>query len=192
MRNTLSPWMRLLVAVTLAAMLAVVAFPATAHSSPYNKNNLISNKEFTKIGMKVKPIQRFLNGRRGVLADYSEDGRSAAQIIYDAAAKHRISSRLILVMLQKEQGLLTNPNPSQYNLDWAMGCGVGNSTYRGFAAQVDCGAKFLRTWYNAGKPNSAIAGAVPENKATWALYKYGPSVEGNKLFWKVWEMYWGH
>jgi len=45
------------------------------------------------------------------LKDYSENGKSAAQIIYDISQTYRINPQVLLVLLQKEQGLVTDTWP---------------------------------------------------------------------------------
>jgi hypothetical protein len=45
------------------------------------------------------------------LKDYSEGGRSAAQIIFDSAQQYQINPQVLLVLLQKEQGLVTDTWP---------------------------------------------------------------------------------
>jgi hypothetical protein len=184
---------RLGVAVLLLTVVALAAIPAAAHVVPYNKDNIITDAEFTDWrSMDQAAIQRFLEGRRGILKNYRYGGKLASQIIAEQASANQINPRVILATLQKEQSLLEDARPSQYKLDWAMGCGVGNSRYKGFGPQIACGAQTLRYWYNNAKPGTSIGGAKPSNKATYSLYKYTPSVSGNRLFWDVWQMYWPH
>ena len=49
---------------------------------------------------------------------------SAAQIIYNVAAHHGVSSKALIVLLQKEQGLVTDdwPVPRQYQIATGYGC----------------------------------------------------------------------
>ncbi len=52
------------------------------------------------------------------IKNYSEGGRSAAQIIYDTSQTYHINPQVLVVLLQKEQGLITDdwPWPIQYRL----------------------------------------------------------------------------
>ncbi len=67
---------------------------------------------------------------------------SASRIIYDSAQAYGINPRTILATLQKEQSLITTPNPSASQITYAMGYGCpdsGGCSYPGFANQVDNG-----------------------------------------------------
>jgi len=58
----------------------------TASATSFNSSNLISDGEFVNIDdMSKDEIQRFLVAQGGFLQNYSENSRSAAQIIYDAS-----------------------------------------------------------------------------------------------------------
>ncbi|MGV8884425.1 MAG: LGFP repeat-containing protein [Microbacteriaceae bacterium] len=124
-----------------------------------------------------------------------------AAIIYKVQRSCGISAKVILVTLQKEQGLLTLQNPSALKLRKAMGMGcpdtsVCDSKYYGFFNQVYYAASQLkryglrtsdnisfRTKYQIGVPYatsyhpSASCGTKPvtvKTQATTALYYYTP------------------
>jgi len=121
---------------------------------------------------------------------------SAAQIISKVSKACGVSEKVLIVMLQKEQGLVTHVWPSQFRYDIAMGYACPddaacNSQYFGFQNQMYMAAYQLQrytkdkyfNWYPVGKtspvryhPNIACgAGLVKiENKATAALYYYTP------------------
>lgn len=124
-------------------------------------------------------------------------GISAAQIIYDAAQKYGVNPQVIIVTLQKENGLITDtwPYDWQYRTAMGMGCPDGapcDAQYFGFANQVDVGTKHLRNFFDqnpnwfiphrAGPnnvkfhPDAARCGSsgLNINKATSALYSYTP------------------
>lgn len=125
---------------------------------------------------------------------------SAARILYKVQQSCGISARVLLVTLQKEQGLVTNRAPSTFTLGRAMGyaCpdntgGVCDASYNGFFNQVYTGAwqlhrySFPTPWgqYQPGPPlaikfhpNSACGtvGIAIQNNATAALYNYTPYV----------------
>lgn len=144
-------------------------------------NALIPDGDYiAKDSMSVADIQNFLASKGSYLASAPPSvlgegnlGRSAAQIIWDAAhgkydaagyfngidineSTGTISPRVILVTLQKEQSLVTNPSPSQRALDCAMGYEGGNGCqwmfdnkphWKGFANQVEWASWQLRYNY---------------------------------------------
>jgi Repeat of unknown function (DUF5648) len=131
------------------------------------------------------------------LKDYSEGGRLASQIIYDAAQEFQINPQVLIVLLQKEQGLVTDTWPLniQYRSATGYGCpdtAACDSQYYGLTNQVRWSAKMFRaimnnspTWYTPYvlgnnfiqyNPNSSCGGSVVniQNRATQALYNYTP------------------
>ena len=205
--------------------------PAAAlNGSMFNPGLIISDSVFYDFGtMTVNEIQRFLDGkvsackagpdRPGCLKDYrlstpevpGSPGRcsampakqniSAAELIHDIARACGINPRVILVKLQKEQGLITATDPSPRAYDFALGmdcpdtpsgCSAASA---GFFWQLYRGVGQLN-WYNnpAGSftwlkpgtvisrpyyPNRPSCGTQSfrlENKATAALYYYTPYV----------------
>lgn len=129
----------------------------TPISSTYN-NRIIDDPIFTnKNTMGISAIQSFLNSKVPVcrsgytcLKDYSQGGKSAARIIYEAAQEFGINPRVILVTLQKEQSLVTDdwPVSSQYRTAMGYGCPESQSTcdaeYYGFTNQVRLGTQLMR------------------------------------------------
>ncbi|WP_022891191.1 cell wall-binding repeat-containing protein [Agromyces subbeticus] len=123
---------------------------------------------------------------------------SAARIIFKVQEACGLSAKVILVTLQKEQSLLTNPQPTQEVLRKAMGYGCPDtaacdSTYYGFFNQVYAAARQLTwygnpggsfTWLKVGQPNHVLfhpdddrcggASVTIANSATAALYYYTP------------------
>jgi hypothetical protein len=133
------------------------------------------------------------------LKDFSEGGRSAAQIIYDTGQEFQINPQVLIVLLQKEQGLVTDtwPFANQYRTATGYGCpdstpGVCNSEYYGFTNQVRWAARMFRaimnnspTWYTPYvlgnnyiqyNPEPSCGGSIVniENRSTQALYNYTP------------------
>ncbi|MBR3169322.1 RICIN domain-containing protein [Candidatus Saccharibacteria bacterium] len=121
-------------------------------------------------------------------------GQTAAHIIWQAAQDYRINPQVILVLLQKETGLITDPIPN--NGDYRKATGYGcpdtaacSSKYYGFKNQVRNAVKLFRavldggwTNYPLGKnyvqynPNKACGGSIVNIRslATSALYRYTP------------------
>lgn len=131
------------------------------------------------------------------LKDYSEGGKTSAQIIYDAAQEFQINPQVIIVLLQKEQALITDtwPLDIQYRSATGYGCpdtAACDSQYYGLTNQVRWAARMFRailnaspTWYTPyvlgnnyvrWSPNSSCGGAIIniENRTTQALYNYTP------------------
>ena len=120
------------------------------------------------------------------------NGQSAAQIIYSAAKQYNINPQVILVTLQKEQGLITDNWPWTYEYTEAMGFNCPDtaacSGYAGFYQQVTAAAKQYRNYldnpnsfnYVVGNNNIAYAPGCGsstvniQNQATAALYDYTP------------------
>jgi len=131
------------------------------------------------------------------LKDYSQNGLTSAQIIYNAAQVYDINPQTLIVLLQKEQGLVTDtwPGPHQYKSATGYGCpdtAACDSQYYGFTNQVINAAKMFHaietnspTWYTPYilgnnviqyNPDSSCGSSVVniQNRATQALYNYTP------------------
>lgn len=131
------------------------------------------------------------------LKDYTENGKRASQIIYDVAQKYSINPQVLIVLLQKEQGLITDdwPWPIQYRSATGYGCpdtADCASQYYGFTNQVDWAARMFRAimnnspdWYTpyelgsnyiqySPDPNCGGSTVYIQNRATQALYNYTP------------------
>jgi hypothetical protein len=83
--------------------------------------------------------------------------RSAAQIISDAGRAYGINPQVILATLQKEQSLVTTPNPVAGQLTFAMGYGCpdsGGCSYPGFFNQVDNATWQFKTDMELGGGNN--------------------------------------
>jgi len=131
------------------------------------------------------------------LKDFSENGKSAAQIIYDASQDYTINPQVLIVLLQKEQGLVTDtwPLSKQYRAATGYGCpdtAPCNAEYYGLTNQVRWSAKMFNAivtnnpnWYTPKKlgnsyiqwnPTASCGGSTVniENRSTQALYNYTP------------------
>jgi hypothetical protein len=100
------------------------------------------------------------------LKDYTENGLSSAQIIYNIAQQYQINPEVLIVLLQKEQGLVTDtwPLPIEYTSATGYGCpdnSVCSSQYYGFTNQVTWAAKMYH--------------AIETSSSTW----YSPYIRGN-------------
>jgi hypothetical protein len=194
-----------------------------ANASDLDPGMIISDELFYDgAAMSESEIQRFLENAVGgrcdnsnCLAAYRADtptrtwsfgtcstyhggsGESAARIIFKVQQACKLSAKVILVTLQKEQSLVTNRAPSDGVMRKAMGYGCPDtascdSTYYGFFNQIFAAGRQL-TWY--GNPQSSFTNikvgqvnairyhpnaacgtkdVLVKNRATAALYYYTP------------------
>lgn len=180
---------------------------------PFNPNFIIDDWELTDYAsMSAEAIRRFLSAKNGILSSYRVidiDGveRDAAEIIWRAANSHQINPKFLIVLLQREQSLIENPNPSPRDLEWATGYAVcdscstddpGIQKFKGFATQVDRAAWRQRYYlehpaeFGVKRGEAAlIDGTVvtPLTQATANLYIYTPHLNGNRNFWIKWNEY---
>ncbi len=224
---------------TVLMFIYIISFVLVLNTeaAEFNPDNLISDRDFVNINdMNVEDIQKFLDSIGGILKDYSENGRSAAQIIYDAshgygdaagvsfdgiieinASTGTVNPKVLLVTLQKEQGLITRTDYSQHSFDWAAGYGYSDSCllYVGFTKQVENAAWQLRYNYERAQDNDMVGYQVGdnvhlyntlpnpfggsseqdvhlENRATASLYRYTPQVyNGNYNFYRLYNKWFG-
>ena len=208
----------------LALSIAILASGGTKASAAsawdYNPGNIMSDAVMRNYNsMDVGAIQSFLkskndcndtrtyiaawyptvyyhieNGHFVCMADESFNGKSAAQIIYQAAQDYHINPQVLIVLLQKEQGLVTDTYPHNYQYRSATGYGCPDtsaceSSYYGFENQIRNAANLFNTVLNGGwtnypvgwrhvlySPHYECGGSTIyiENLATSALYRYTP------------------
>lgn len=131
------------------------------------------------------------------LKDYSQNGLTSAQIIYNTAQNYQINPQTLIVLLQKEQNLVTDtwPLPIQYRSATGYGCpdtAPCDSQYYGLTNQLNWSGKMFRSilnnspnWYTPYilgtnyiqySPNASCGGSnvTIENRSTQALYNYTP------------------
>lgn len=182
----------------------------------FNPNLVLDDNDIFEIGSMTLSRLQALMSAKGTLGGYRArdiDGveKSAAEIIWRVAGSYQINPRYLLAVMQKEQSLVEDPNPTQKQFDWAMGYGVCDSCslndpsiqdYKGFANQVEWAAKQYREKYlmqilGSGKTISGIApgktvmidgqAVTPANNATAMLYTYTPHINGNLNLWRIWQ-----
>lgn len=187
--------------------------PFSVSALQFNPETIISDTDFFRTDeMSANDIQLFLETKSSALASYKsldENGEvaRAADIIHRASIINGINPKVILVLLQKEQSLIENPSPTQYNYDWATGyarcdsCSADDpliASYKGFATQVQKAAwrkAYYTTHWNefSSRPNKTVIidgiPITPSNAATAVLYNYTPHIRGNMSFWKLWNRY---
>lgn len=214
---------------TFAAVAGAIAPAAPAHAanptSGFKADEIISDANFYDgRALTQSEVQDFLNRQvpkptSKSLRNYSHTTRSkpasayckayaaqknesAARIIAKVGQACGISQKALVVILQKEQGLVTLPSPDAQRYDRAMGfacpdSGPNNSancdkSYYGFCNQVYNGARQLKrhgmdpsfSWFPVGRavqvqyhPDKQRCGTktlTMRNKATAALHYYTP------------------
>lgn len=216
----------LVVILALALSLSLVTIASTETASaapgrPFDPGYIISDAVFyNATTMTAQEIQTFLNQKvptcqsgytclksykqatPNIAADTFCKGyagassETAAQIIYKVAQSCGINPQVILVTLQKEQGLVTHVWPSDWRYEKAMGYACSDSApcdsrYGGFVYQVYYAARQFQRYaqqptrynYQAGRVNTilynpnAACGSSPvyiQNQATAGLYNYTP------------------
>ena len=209
----------LLMGALLAASLLVLGSPAPARAlsgSDFTPGMIISDSLFYDgNAMSEAQIQQFLASKGSGLAGYTFNVASrpavyssagnlrcsafnggqlaSSTIIYRAQVACGISAKVLLVTLQKEQGLITKSAPSQSAMDRAMGYACPDTapcapTTLGFGNQVYSAALQFITykvsgfarqpgWNSIGFSPNAACGATTlylQNYATAALYNYTP------------------
>jgi LysM repeat protein len=146
----------LLAFIGVTALDVTAPSASAADASRFDPGLIISDSVFYDFGtMKVSDIQRFLeskvptckakSGAPTCLKNYVEDivekpgedgkclpmvakpAQTAAQIIYEVARACSINPKVLLVTLQKEQGLIQSVNPTPYMYKAAMGFGCPDS-----------------------------------------------------------------
>lgn len=211
-----------------------ILIPSLVWGAEVDYDNIISDSDANNYNsMTLSEIRDFLREKNSYLKDYEYSGnnpspaqvaldpdlkyiqtRSAAEIIYNAAQEAKINPQFLLTLLQKEQGLIEDTDPSDRALDFAMGyyCYDGNYCnvkYKGFGKQVR-GAALQFRWYMDNihqynwKPNQPACAddptpflpctsrgtvVTPANHITAAMYIYTPHLHGNKLFFTLWNKY---
>jgi hypothetical protein len=206
------------------ALVVVPSSAGAANAGEFQAGYIISDELFYNASlMSEAQVQSFLEGRvqtcragagdPGCLKDYRTDSAPraatawcglyqggtnelASRVIYNVAVACNINPQVLLVLLEKEQSLVTSTNPSatRYRIATGYGCpdtSECDTAYYGFFNQVYSAARQFNRYgdpaqgfrYQAGRANTiqwhpnAVCGSssvVIQNKATAALYNYTP------------------
>lgn len=191
----------------------------------FDPGNIISDEEFFRAGtMSAEQIQSFLDNRapncrngfvclnrytedtfdreRTVLCDAYQGARkeTVAQIVAKVSQACGVAAEVLIVLIQKEQGLVTHSNPNQARYDRATGYACPDTApcdarFFGLYNQVYNAAKQFKryanppgtsrffTWFPVGRESAvrwhprAQCGTSPvtiRNQATAGLYYYTP------------------
>jgi hypothetical protein len=197
----------LFVTVSLVVSVSLIAAPArpaqAASGADFNPGFIISDAVFYNgMTMTAAQIQTFLNAkvpsctsgytclksfhetttsqtakREGCAAYTGQSNESAAQIIYKVATSCGINPKVLLVMLQKEQGLvlLTNPGAGRFTHAMGYACpdhGVCDPKYYGFFYQVYNAAWQFKKYQAQPSFRGYVAGRW--NTIQWKPIQYTP------------------
>lgn len=208
--------------IIVGAALLTILGSTQAHAadtSNFEADFIISDTVFTDYNsMSASDIQAFLNAKNSVclknfqtlsLVDQNNDGLgdepygrgtnemvSAATLIWQASQLYRISPKVILATLEKEQGLVTRTDCPSWRYNTALGYGCPdsepcNTSAYGFTRQIDYGVWHFRGFFDdtypippkvpgnnyiAYNPDGSCGGTTLniKNRATAALYSYTP------------------
>ena len=155
-----------------------------------NNTNYADYQKYTARGYNYD----WKDGHFVCMADENFDGKSAAHIIWQASQDYNINPKVFIVLLQKEQGLITDtwPNSTQYSSATGYSCpddGSCDSSKSGFENQIRGAGSLFNEVMNGGwsnypvginyiqySPTASCGGSSINivNKATSALYRYTP------------------
>ena len=200
---------RITAALVLACALLAPGIASAATAPPFDATLVISDDVFrASSALSAADIQAFLEKQTGVLdttlAPRHADGtmQPVSLLIAEVAVEFNVNPKVLLVMLQKEQGLITKTAPSQYALDWAFGFGCPDGVpveqrdpaYKGLGNQIWYAARALNSYaetswtpgqkrtvcLNCVTANPALLdyAFVAQNLATYKLYVYTPHSHG--------------
>lgn len=195
-------------ALLIAALTAVVLVPAAsqaADSSDFNPGFLISDEDFfNSKALTAAQTDSFIRGinagclaGRVCLENYKEtikakasnsrcaavsaaSNQTAGQIIAKVAVACGISPKAILVILQKEQSLVTATAPSSTAFQASMGAGCPDTApcdgkYAGFYENVYYGAYLLKGYTIPGSSNYSRYAAGTKASIAYSPKSYGSS-----------------
>lgn len=141
------------------ALLLIAFTPSLVKAVDFDPGYLISDSEITDYqALDQTAIQNFLQKRDGTLENYltfDKEGnpKTAIQAFYEISQNWMINPKYLMILTQKEQSLLEDPNPSQKQYDWATGYGICDNCsmddpdvqrFKGFYRQVNSAAAQTR------------------------------------------------
>ena len=168
-----------LLGIALFSAITLTALSPTDSYAAYDGGNIIDNQTFLNTAtMDAAAIQNFLTSKGSGLATkyflfdcdatdvsatyYRNAGAPcgqtvlASQLIYYAAQIYGINPQVVLATIQKEQSLVTTANPTQTQLNFAMGYGCptgGSCASSNFLYQIDNGTWVKRLHMERARGN---------------------------------------
>lgn len=196
-----------ILAITLGLFIVVLILPSQVKA--FNAGNIISDGKFTNSSsMNEVDIQNFLISKNSVclrnyqtpepLGSNNYGGNvSAARAIWKAGQLFGINPQVLLVTLQKENGMITRSDCPDWRYRTAMGFGCPDGApcdaqWFGLSKQLYQGARHFRGYYDQQSgwfipftpgvryipynPNGGCGGSNVNivNRATASLYSYTP------------------
>jgi hypothetical protein len=163
---------------TLALSIFISSAASAASVTGFRAGNIMSDQVFTDYrSMSKSSIQNFLDVKGSscsgslCLKNYTQGGKKASEIIYNASQKYKINPKVFIVLLQKEVGLVTDTSPQSWQYRTATGYGCPDtaacdSQYYGFTNQIKWSGTMFR--------------AIMDSSPTW----YAPYTLGtNRVYW---------
>lgn len=177
---------------------------------------ILSDQDMTDTEVPSGFSQRFLEAHGGAIArmtfrDIDGSMKKPGDLIDFYGKIYGVNPRFLLALIQREQSLVEDPNPSRCQIDWAAGYGRPDGStcddpnwqaYRGFTSQVVNAAAFVECFYHdttdrCGRqrkfgyfPGVTVTfdsqPVVPANLATALLYSYTPHIHGNMNIRTIW------
>lgn len=201
---------RVAAAFVLVCALLAPGIASAATAPPFVAELVITDEVFrASSSLSAADIQAFLEKQTGVLdttlAPRHADGtmQPVSLLVWEVSQEFNVNPKVMLVMLQKEQSLLTKTAPTQYALDWAFGFGCPDGVpveqrdpaYKGLGNQIWYAARALNSYAETSwvpgqarpftclncvtaNPPISVSNFVPANLATYKLYVYTPHSHG--------------
>ncbi len=198
----------------LAFSLLAPAFPAAA-ATETNPSYVLSDDDLTDTNVPAGFSQQFLESRGGALSkmtfvDLDGTMKKPGDIIDYYGKSMGVNPKFLLALIQKEQSLVDDKNPSKCQIDWAAGYGRPDGSTcdtvhpaRGFTSQIINAAAFVECFYRDSTdrcgsrrtfgyfPGRATLidnqPVTPANTATAIVYTYNPHLHGNNLLRRIWD-----
>ncbi len=205
--------MRKFLLIFLQFSLLFAAFPVRAAEG--DAGYVLSDADLTDTNVPDGFSQQFLEAHGGALSkmtfqDLDGTMKKPGDLIDFYAKASGVNPRFLLALIQKEQSLVQDRDPSKCQIDWAAGYGRPDGStcddptwqrYRGFPSQIINAAAFVRYFYDksdAGEKRTfgffpgvaaTIDGQriVPANLASAILFTYTPHVHGNTNLRRIWD-----
>jgi len=202
--------------ILLQICLLAGALPVRA-AAPADASFILSDQDVTDTSNVPDGFsQRFLEAHGGAIAgmtfiDLDGTPKKPGDLIDFYGRIYGVNPRFLLALIQREQSLVDDPDPSRCQIDWAAGYGRPDGStcddpawqaYRGFTSQIVNAAAFVECFYQdttdrCGQqrrfgyfPGVAVTidsqPVVPANLATALLYSYTPHLHGNLNIRTIW------
>jgi len=195
----------------------MLASALPARAADFDSSVILSDSELTSSAVPPGFSQAFLESHGSGIARmtfrdelFSWSMMKPGDLIDLYGRSLGVNPRFLLALIQKEQSLVTDPNPSACQIMWATGYDrpdgssctdpVLQARSGGFSRQVLLAAQYVRYFYDLeargerrsfgfhpGEP-AMIDGQliIPGNVATAMLYSYTPHLHGNQNLVRLW------